>query len=71
MVVEQYGVDNESGAWKLEWRDKSSNCGEAEILTDRLERLVAEGAQQNHEVFLLPDNSAFEGAYYKGHFLAR
>ena len=25
-VVEQYGVDYESGAWNLEWREKSSNC---------------------------------------------
>jgi hypothetical protein len=70
-VVEQYGVDYESGAWNLEWRDKSSNCREAENLTDQLERLVAEGALQNHEVFLLTDSSAFEGAYYKGHSLAR
>ncbi len=27
-VVEQYGVDYESGAWNLEWREKSSNCRE-------------------------------------------
>ena len=70
-VVEQYGVDYESGAWNLEWRLKSSNCGEAENLTDRLERLVQEGALQNHEVFLITDNSAFEGAYYKGHSPSR
>ena len=49
-VVEQYGVDYESGAWNLEWREKSSNCREAENLTDRLERLVADGALNNHEV---------------------
>jgi hypothetical protein len=42
-VVEQYGVDYESGAWNLEWRMKSSNCREAENLTDRLERLVGGG----------------------------
>jgi hypothetical protein len=66
-VVEQYGVDYESGAWNLEWREKSSNCREAENLTDRLERLVADGALQNHEVFLITDNLAFEGAFYKGH----
>ena len=59
-VVEQYGVDYESGAWNLEWREKSSNCREAENLTDRLERLVADGALRNHEVFLITDNSAFE-----------
>ena len=66
-VVEQYGVEYESGAWNLEWREKSSNCWEAENLTDRLERLVAEGALKDHEVFLITDNSAFEGAFYKGH----
>ncbi len=47
-VVEQYGVDYESGAWNLEWRLKLSNCREAENLTDRLERLVGEGSLQNH-----------------------
>ncbi len=66
-VVEQYGVDYESGAWNLEWRMKLSNCREAENLTDRLERLVGGGLLKNHEVFLITDNSAFEGAFYKGH----
>ncbi len=70
-VVEQYGVDCESGAWNLEWREKSSNCREAKNLTDRLERLVADGALQNHEVFLITDNLAFEGAFYKGHSPSR
>jgi hypothetical protein len=37
-VVEQYGVNYELGAWNLQWRMKSSNCREAENLTDRLER---------------------------------
>jgi hypothetical protein len=36
-----------------------------------LERLVADGALQNHEVFLITDNSAFEGAFYKGHSPSR
>jgi hypothetical protein len=70
-VVEQYGVDYESGAWNLEWRLKLSNCREAENLTDRLECLVGEGSLQNHEVFLITDNSAFEGACYKGHSSSR
>jgi len=70
-VVEQYGVDYESGAWNLEWREKSSNCREAKNLTDRLERLVADGALRNHEVFLITDTSAFEGAFYKGHSPSR
>ena len=66
-VVEQYGVNYESGAWNLEWREKSSNCREAANLKDRLEHLIADGALQNHEVFLITNNSAFEGAFYKGH----
>ncbi len=70
-VVEQYGVDYESGAWNSEWRLKPSNCREAENQTDRLEQLVREGSLQNHEVFLITNNSAFKGAYYKGHSPSR
>jgi hypothetical protein len=70
-VIEQYGVDYESGAWNLEWREKSSNCREAENLTDQLERLVASGSLHNHAVFLITDNSSFKGAYYKGHSPSR
>ena len=82
VVVSQYGLDYESGVWSQLWRGKSSNVREAENLTDRLERLagqlaigVAERLEAlnkgaglaDHEVFVLTDNSAFEGAYYKGH----
>jgi hypothetical protein len=66
-VIKQYGLDYESGAWNLEWREKSSNCREAENLMDRLERLVARGSLLDHEVFLITDNSSFDGTYYKGH----
>ncbi|KAL3786657.1 hypothetical protein ACHAW5_001375 [Stephanodiscus triporus] len=66
-VVEQYGVDYEAGPWKLKWRKESSNVREAENLTDRVERLAGESSLFEHEVFVLTDNSAFEGAYYKGH----
>jgi hypothetical protein len=38
-VVEQYGVDYESGLWNCVWSQKSPNCREVENLTDRLERL--------------------------------
>ena len=82
VVVSQYGLDYESGVWTQHWRGKSSNVREAENLTDRLERLAGElainvaerlealnesGALSDHEVFVLTDNSAFEGSYYKGH----
>jgi hypothetical protein len=33
-IIEQYGVDYKLGDWNLEWREKSSNCREAENLTD-------------------------------------
>ena len=64
-------MEYESGAWNVEWREKSSNCREAKNLTDRLERLVADGALRNHEVFLITNTSAFEGAFYKGHSQSR
>jgi hypothetical protein len=70
-VVEQYGVDYESGTWNLKWRLKLLNCREVENLMDRLEHLVGEGSLQNHEVFLITDNLAFKGAYYKGHSPSR
>ena len=70
-VLEQYGVDYESGLWNRVWSEKSSNCREAENLTDRLERLGSDHSLQDHEVFLITDNSAFEGAYYKGHSQSR
>jgi hypothetical protein len=66
-VVEQYGVDYEAGTWKVQWRKESSNVREAEKLTDRVERLSKESKLFEHEVFVLTDNLAFEGAYYKGH----
>ena len=82
VVVTQYGLDYESGVWSQQWRGKSSNVREAENLTDRLKRLAGQLAISvverlkglnkdaglaDHKVFVLTDNSAFEGAYYKGH----
>ena len=79
VVVSQYGLDYESGVWSHKRRGKSSNVREAENLTDHLERLAGQLAigvverleslnkdagLANHEVFVLTDNSAFEGAYY-------
>ena len=66
-VVEQYGVEYEAGPWKMQWRKESSNVREAENLTDRIERLGNDTALTDHEVFVMTDNTAFEGAYYKGH----
>jgi hypothetical protein len=33
----------------------------------RLETLNKSGALADHEVFILTNNSAFEGSYYNGH----
>ena len=86
VVVTQYGLDYESRVWSQQWRGKSSNVREAENLTYRLEMLAGqlaigvvewlehlnEGAGlADHEVFVLTDNSAFEGAYYKGHSVSK
>jgi hypothetical protein len=79
-------VVTQSGVWSQQWRGKSSNMREAENLTDCLERLagqlaigVVERFEQlnkvaglaDHKVFVLTDNSAFEGAYYKGHLTSK
>ena len=34
VVIEQYGVDYKLGAWNLEWREKSSNCMDADRSTE-------------------------------------
>ena len=52
-VIEQYGIDYKSGAWNLEWQEKSLNCRDAENLTDHLERLVANVSLLDHKVFLI------------------
>jgi hypothetical protein len=36
-------------------------------VAERVEELNASGALADHEVFVLTNNSAFKGAYYKGH----
>lgn len=33
----------------------------------RVKRLGAEGRLTDHKVFVMTDNSSFEGGYYKGH----
>ncbi len=86
IVVTQYGLDYESEVWSQSWRGKFSNVREAENLTDRLEQLagklainVAEQLKSlnesstltDHKVFILTDNSTFEGSYYKGHLTSR
>ena len=86
VMVLQYSLDYKSGVWPQHWRGKSSNVREAENLMDRLKRLTGElainvakrletlnksGALADHEVFVLTDNSAFEGSYYMGHLTSK
>ncbi len=67
VVVEQYGVEYESGPWKMQWRKELSNVREAENLTDCIKRMSKEATLFKHEVFVMMDNTASKGAYYKGH----
>jgi hypothetical protein len=86
VAVLQYGLDYDLGVWSQHWRGKSLNVREAENLTDRLKQLARElaigvvdrletlnesGALADHKVFILADNSGFEGSYYKGHLTSR
>jgi hypothetical protein len=50
---------------------KSLICRKVENLTNRLKWLVSKDSLRNHEVFLTTNNSAFKGAYYKGHSHSR
>ena len=86
VVVLQYGLDYKLGVWLQHWRVKSSNVRETENLIDLLKQLAGElvinvakrlktlnksGALANHKVFILTNNSAFEGSYYKGHLASK
>ena len=65
-----WGQDNihwESGNYAVEYQNKSSNFREADNLVSRMERLADTLELHGKEVFILTDNSAFEGTYYKGH----
>ena len=40
-------------------------------MVECLESLNKDAGLANHEVFVLTDNSAFKGAYYKGHWTSK
>jgi hypothetical protein len=86
VVVSQYGIDYKFGVWSQHWCGKLLNVREAKNFTDWFKRLTAKlaiitakqlktlnesGALANHKMFILTDNSAFEGLYYKGHSTSR
>jgi hypothetical protein len=47
-VVEQYGVDYESGLWKMQWRKELSNVREAENLINCIKRMSEEATLFKH-----------------------
>ena len=49
----------------------AESVGLAAQVVNQLETLNADNALADHEVFVLADNSAFEGSYYKGHLTSR
>jgi len=49
----------------------AESVGLATQVVNRLETLNTDNALADHEVFVLTDNSAFEGSYYKGHSTSR
>jgi hypothetical protein len=49
----------------------AESVGLAAQVVERLETLSTSNALADHEVFVLTDNSAFEGSYYKGHSTSR
>ena len=66
-LIGPLGILYESGAWRREWTEESSNFREADNLVRRIERLVADGTIRGQEIFLFTDNMVFEGTFYKGH----
>ena len=83
IVVYQYGLDSEwrgkssnvQEAKNLMDRLKrlvaAESVGLAAQVVNRLETLNADNVLADHEVFVLTDNLAFEGSYYKGHLTSR
>jgi hypothetical protein len=49
----------------------AKSFGLATQVVKQLETLNADNALADHKVFVLTDNSAFEGSYYKGHLTSR
>ena len=63
----QWSILYESGMWKDQWREESSNFREADNLVRRVESLAREGAIRGQELYLLTDNIVFESTFYKGY----
>ena len=61
------GLHYEAANWAIHCKDETSNWKEASNLKFRIEALEAKGKLNNAELFVLSDNSVFEGTFYKGH----
>lgn len=61
------GVLYNSGTWKLGCSKESSNWREANNLTTRIEEMAEEGRLDGKELFVLTDNTTFEGTFYRGY----
>jgi hypothetical protein len=54
------------GQWTASYSDESSNFRELANLVLAIEEAYAKGLLSNSELFVFTDNSAAEGAFYKG-----
>ena len=63
-------IEWESGNYSRQMQDESSNYRESDNLEKRLEQLELEGKLNGKEIFVITDNIAFEGCFYKGHSTA-
>eukprot|EP00956_Cyclotella_meneghiniana_P007532 scaffold10178_cov23-Cyclotella_meneghiniana.AAC.4 len=64
---EREDIDWEAGYYGRQMQEESSNFRESNNLTTRLEQLEKEGKIAGKEIFIITDNMAYEGCFYKGH----
>ena len=57
--------------WPTQWENKISNWKEGTNLTVLVEELAEDHKLDNRELFILTDNQAFEGFFYKFHSNSR
>ena len=67
IILEGGRVEYQAAGWGVRYKQETSNWREANNLTTRAERMGKEGRLQDKELFIVTDNSVFEGTYYKGH----
>ena len=61
------GLWYESANWSSSCKEEYLNWKEVNNLTLKLEEKAREGALDDTKVFVLTDNSVYEGTFYKGH----